>query len=78
MSLGQHGCQPEANLGWHLVVKDNVAAEDSIQSVNNRISRTELDSHTNMPVMGRDALVVSDTGRVMELNSFTPDYDAMK
>eukprot|EP00957_Ditylum_brightwellii_P168132 12799393-Ditylum_brightwellii.AAC.1 len=31
-----------------------------------------------MPVMGRDALVVSATGRVMEINPFTPDYDAMK
>eukprot|EP00957_Ditylum_brightwellii_P156760 11931457-Ditylum_brightwellii.AAC.1 len=28
--------------------------------------------------MGRDALVVSDTGRVMKVNPFTPDYDAMK
>eukprot|EP00957_Ditylum_brightwellii_P138377 10547255-Ditylum_brightwellii.AAC.1 len=66
MSLGQHGCQPEANLGWHLTDDNNVAEGDSIQSVNNKISRTELDSHANMPVMCRDALVVSDTGRVME------------
>eukprot|EP00957_Ditylum_brightwellii_P077898 5921120-Ditylum_brightwellii.AAC.1 len=42
------------------------------------MSRTELDSHTNMPCMGRDTLVVSDTGRVMEVNPITPDYDAMK
>eukprot|EP00957_Ditylum_brightwellii_P165080 12568535-Ditylum_brightwellii.AAC.1 len=28
--------------------------------------------------MGKDALVVSDTGRVMEVNPFTPDYDAVK
>eukprot|EP00957_Ditylum_brightwellii_P065696 4983211-Ditylum_brightwellii.AAC.1 len=28
--------------------------------------------------MDRDALVVSDTGRVMEVHPFTPDYDAMK
>eukprot|EP00957_Ditylum_brightwellii_P122322 9327996-Ditylum_brightwellii.AAC.1 len=42
------------------------------------MSRTELDSHTNMPCMGRDALVVSDTGRMMKVNPFTPDYDAIK
>eukprot|EP00957_Ditylum_brightwellii_P056883 4312374-Ditylum_brightwellii.AAC.1 len=42
------------------------------------MSGTELDSHTNMPCMGRDKLVVSDTGRVMEVNPFIPDYDAMK
>eukprot|EP00957_Ditylum_brightwellii_P144237 10989674-Ditylum_brightwellii.AAC.1 len=42
------------------------------------MSRTELDSHVNMPCMGRDALVVSDTGRVVEVSPFTPDYDVMK
>eukprot|EP00957_Ditylum_brightwellii_P183416 13971614-Ditylum_brightwellii.AAC.1 len=31
-----------------------------------------------MPVMGRDAFVVSDTGRVMEVNPFTPDYDVLQ
>jgi len=96
MSLGRHGCQEEANLGWNLVdnnsnstvnnylvhlisvLVSDVAVGDSIQSVNNKISRTELDSHANMPVMGRDALVVSDTGRAMEVNPFTPDYDAIR
>eukprot|EP00957_Ditylum_brightwellii_P163860 12474485-Ditylum_brightwellii.AAC.1 len=66
MSLGQHGHQPEANLGWYLADNDNVAVGDSIQYVNNRMSRTELYSHANIPCMGRDALVVSDTGRVVE------------
>eukprot|EP00957_Ditylum_brightwellii_P088303 6726846-Ditylum_brightwellii.AAC.1 len=42
------------------------------------MSRTDLDSHANMPCMGRDALVVFENGRVMEVNPFTPDYDAMK
>eukprot|EP00957_Ditylum_brightwellii_P008232 622441-Ditylum_brightwellii.AAC.1 len=81
MSLGWHGCQKEANLGWNLanynsnstvnnylislisVLVSNVAVGCSIQSVTKKISRTELDSPANMPVMGRDALVVSDTGR---------------
>ena len=60
------------------VLVSNAAVGCSIQSVTNKISRTELDSHANMPVMGRDALVVSDTGRVMEVNPFTPDYDAIR
>eukprot|EP00957_Ditylum_brightwellii_P184961 14086321-Ditylum_brightwellii.AAC.1 len=42
------------------------------------MSRTELDSHANMLCMGRDASVVSDTGREMEVNPFTPESDAMK
>ncbi len=40
-------------------------------------SRTELDSHANMPVVGRNAYIISDTGRVADVNPFTPDYDSM-
>ena len=41
-------------------------------------SRTELDSHANMPVVGRNAYVISDTGRIADVNPFTPDYDSMQ
>jgi hypothetical protein len=40
-------------------------------------SRTELDSHANMPVVGRNAYIISDTGRVADVNPFTPGYDSM-
>ena len=40
-------------------------------------SRTELDSHANMPVVGRHALVLSESGRHVDVNAFTPDYGAM-
>ena len=40
-------------------------------------SRTELDSHANMPVAGRNAYVISDTGQTAEVNAFSPDYDAL-
>ena len=40
-------------------------------------SRTELDSHANMPVVGRNAFIISDTGKVADINAFTPDYDSM-
>jgi hypothetical protein len=39
-------------------------------------SRTELDFHANMPVVGRNAYIISDTGRVADVNPFTPDYDS--
>ncbi len=42
------------------------------------LSRTELDSHANMPVVGRHAYIISDTGRIADVNAFTPDYDAMQ
>ena len=40
-------------------------------------SQTELDSHANMPVVGRHVEIISDTGRVAEVNPFTPDYQSM-
>ena len=43
-----------------------------------RESRTELDSHDNMPVVGREALVVKQFGRTVEVSPFTPDYKPMK
>ena len=41
-------------------------------------SRTELDSHANMPVVGRHAYIISDTGRVADVSPFTPDYASMQ
>jgi hypothetical protein len=41
-------------------------------------SRSELDSHANMPVVGRNAYIISDTGRIADVNPFTPDYDSMQ
>ena len=37
----------------------------------------ELDSHANMPVMGRHAYIVAETGRTVNVSPFTPDYKAM-
>lgn len=50
--------------------RDDGNAED-------RESRTELDTHANMPVVGRDVLIVADVGKTVEVNPFTPDYPAM-
>jgi hypothetical protein len=41
-------------------------------------SRTELDSHANMPVVGQNAYIISDTGRVADVSPFTPDYASMQ
>ena len=37
-------------------------------------SRTELDSHANMAVVGRNATVISKTGNKVDVSAFTPDY----
>ena len=41
-------------------------------------SRTELDSHANMPGIGREALVVEQSGKTVEVSPFTPDYKPIK
>ena len=42
------------------------------------MSRTDLDSHANMAVVGRHAYILSDTGRTADVNPFTPDYESMQ
>ena len=39
--------------------------------------RTELDSHANMPVLGRHTFILNATGRTVEVNLFTPQYKVM-
>ena len=40
-------------------------------------SRTELDSHGNMPVVGENAYVLANTGKTVDVTPFTPDYKSM-
>ena len=37
-------------------------------------SKTELDSHANMAVIGRHAYILAETGKMMEVNPFTLTY----
>ena len=40
----------------------------------NKSSRTELDSHANMPGIGRNAYILSKIGETVDVAPFTPDY----
>ena len=40
----------------------------------NESSRTELDSHANMPVIGRNVYILSTIGETVDVAPFTPDY----
>ena len=40
-------------------------------------SRMELDSHTNMPVVGKHAYILSETGRTADEKAYNPQYEAM-
>jgi hypothetical protein len=37
-------------------------------------SKTELDSHANMHVVGSQAYILSDTGCTCDVSAYTPDY----
>ena len=41
----------------------------------NESSRTELDSHANMPVIGMNAYILSTIGETVDVAPFTPDYN---
>jgi hypothetical protein len=57
-----------------------VSAVDVSEEKENNMkeSKAELDSHANMPVVGRNAYIISDTGRIAGVNPFTPDYNSMQ
>ena len=40
-------------------------------------TRTELDSHANMAVIGRNAYILNNSGRTAQISPFTPDYEAL-
>ena len=40
----------------------------------NELSRTELDSHADMPVIGKNAYILSKIGETVDVAPFTPDY----
>jgi hypothetical protein len=56
----------------------NACSVDNAKVGHDESSRTELDSHANMPVVGHNAYVISDTGKVADVSPFTPDYKSMQ
>ena len=45
---------------------------DPDTTISDKDSRTELESHANMPAVGRHVYVISDTGKIADVNPFTP------
>ena len=39
-----------------------------------KLSRTELESHANRPVIGRNAYILSKIAETVDVAPFTPDY----
>ena len=41
------------------------------------LSRTDLDFHANMVVVGKHVAIINDTVRRAEVSPFTPDYESL-
>ena len=52
--------------------------EMSIEGENLGGTRTELDSHANMLVVGRHAYIINFSGRKVDVRPFTPQYKSME
>ena len=56
---------------------DDTSVVSNVNNAGNQ-SRTELDSHTNMVVMGRNAAVIQETGTTAQVNAFSPECSALQ
>ena len=57
---------------------DSIAKLSVLSATRKPVSRTDLDSHTNMPVVGTHSTIISDTGRIADVSPYTPDYKSMQ
>lgn len=51
---------------------------DDETTLDNEHSRTELDSHANMVVVGKNSMVLNTTGRSANVRAFSPDHAPME
>ena len=42
------------------------------------VSNLELDSHANMPVVGRGTYIVAHTGKTVDVQAYNPVYESME
>ncbi len=77
MNWDPGGRQPQPNHRVCSVVLGHVGGFHSEAKGNEAASRTDLDSHANMPVVGRDAFVLATLDKNCEVSPFTPDYKPM-
>ena len=57
---------------------DSIAKLSALSATKKAVSRTDLDSHANMPMVGTHSTIISDTGRIADISPYTPDYKSMQ
>ena len=55
-----------------------MAALDALEMSSSDESRLELDSHVNMAVIGKHGYILEETGKMVEVNMFTPTDKLIK
>ena len=56
-----------------------MADDDDDMSISSLVeTRTELDSHANMAIVGKHTCVLRDTGQRVDVNPFSPDFSALQ
>ena len=53
---------------------DGTERDSEMDSV--ETSRTDLDTHANMPVVGCNSYIISKTGKTTEVNAYSPEYES--
>ena len=69
---------PDSHLS-HMISAVNMSVEDQLIDLDSDNElRMELDTHVNMPVVGRHVLILSDLGKTVKANPFSLTYKPMK
>jgi hypothetical protein len=55
-----------------------IVASSNVEALPETESRTDLDSHANMPVVGSEAYMLADLGKTRDVYSYTLDYKPMQ
>jgi hypothetical protein len=69
--------KPSPVLNAHVSDVIQRATTSEVAAAVDSSSSTELDSHANMVVLGKQAYVLNDSGKTAQVSPFTPDYDSM-
>ena len=68
------GCKSKLDKIKNNKVHSTILEGSEITQDANESSGTELDSHDNMPVIGKNAYILSKIGETVDVSPFTPDY----
>jgi hypothetical protein len=55
-----------------------IVASSNMEALPETESRTDLDSHANMGVVGSEAYILADLGKIRDVYPYTPDYRPMQ